>query len=99
MSCVAQAIGARADGLCPVDSDFASLLRCCERLIQISQDVFNVFEANAQPYKVRRDASAGLLRFVQLAVSRRGRVNCQALGVAHVRQMAEQLEALDLFGC
>ena len=64
-------------------------------MIQIPQDIFDVFETDAQAHKVGCDAGAGLLFRRELAVRRAGGMNRQALGIAHVRQVAEELKVVD----
>ena len=66
-----------------------------QRLPQIPQNILNILDADAQPDEVGADARAGHLVFAELAVGGGGRVDRQALGVADVRQVAEEFQALD----
>ena len=63
--------------------------------VEIGQDVVDVFDAYSQANQSRRYAGCGLLRFVQLGVGGRGRVDSQALRITDVCQVREKLQALD----
>lgn len=57
----------------------------------------NIFhlDADRQPNQVRRDARVRLLLRGQLGVRRAGRMNDERLGVRHVGEQREQLQAVD----
>ena len=69
--------------------------RNTQRLVQIPQDVLNVFNADAEADEVGRDASCDQLVFGELAVGRAGWVNGQALGVTDVGDVAKELQVVD----
>src|SRR4030067_3664552 len=71
-----------------------------ERLIEIPQDIVNVFETNAQTNEIGADACGDLLLFCELAVRCGRGMNSEALCIADVCKMAEELQAFDeLFPC
>src|ERR671911_534174 len=67
-------------------------LRSTERLIQVVQDVVDGLEADREPDVIRGDPGGLLLVHGELGVSGRGRVDDQALRVAHVGEQAVQLQ-------
>ena len=70
-----------------------------QRLVQVPQDVFDIFDADAQADEIGRHAGGDLFLLAQLAVGGGGGMDGQALGIAHVGQVAEQLQALDEASC
>ena len=66
-----------------------------QRLSQVPQDVVNVFDADGESHKVWRDAGGQLLLGRKLLVGRRGRMDGQRFGIAHVGQVRKELQALD----
>ena len=68
-----------------------------ERLIQIPENVINIFETNGQADEVRADAGRKLIFGSQLAVCRGRRMNGKTLCIADVREMAEELQVFDEF--
>src|SRR5208283_2156164 len=66
-----------------------------EPRVQIGQDVVESLDSDAETNQVRRHARRQLFSLGQLRVRRRCRVDRQAPDVADIREMAEQLEALD----
>src|SRR5206468_2518327 len=66
-----------------------------EAALEVPQQIFKGFEANGQADSAAADARGYELLLTQLAVRRTGRVNDQALGVAHVGQMAPQAKRGD----
>ena len=66
-----------------------------DRLVEIGDDVADVLDAHREPHHFRRHAGGGLLLRRQLLVRGRGGVDHQRLGVADVRQQAEQLQRVD----
>src|SRR5271157_4398770 len=66
-----------------------------KRLIEIPQNIINIFEANTQANKVRADTSRKLIFGSQLTVRCRCRMNGKTLRVADVGKVAEELQAFD----
>ena len=66
-----------------------------KRLIKIPQDILDILDAYTQADKIRADARGNLFISIELAVRSRGRMNCKALDVADIGEMAEQLQAFD----
>ena len=64
-------------------------------MIQIGNDVVNSFDADRQPDHVGAGTRGHALLVGELAVSGRGRMDDQALGIADVGDVAEQLDAVD----
>ena len=87
--------GDLADGTSSSWARVAASGRRLQRLIQIGQDVVDVLQADAEADQFGRDAAGALLFLVELRMRRGGRVNRQALGVAHVGQVREELERID----
>ena len=73
----------------------ALLRRCIQRLIQIPQNVINILKTDTQPHKVGRYPSRSHFIWVQLAVRRAGRMDCQTLGVTDICQVAQELKIID----
>ena len=69
-------------------------------LIQVPQNIINIFETNAQADEVRADSSTDLLFFIELTVCGCGRMNCQRSRVADVGKVTEKLQTFDeLLAC
>src|SRR5690606_16247338 len=66
-----------------------------ERLVEVPEDVVDVLDADAQPHEVGAHAGRGLLVGRELAVRGRRGMDREALRVADVGEVAEQLQALD----
>ena len=66
-----------------------------QRLVQVPEDVFDVLQADAQADEVGADTGCGHLLGRQLAVGGAGRVDGQALGIADVGEVAEELQVVD----
>src|SRR6185436_5812650 len=66
-----------------------------ERLIEIPQDIVDIFDADRQTDHVRANTGLDQVFFGQLAVSRRSGMNDQCLGIADVSQMRKKLQAFD----
>ena len=66
-----------------------------EACLEVGQDVVNRLDTHRETHEVRAHAGRGLFGLGQLRVGRRGRVDGQAAHVAHVREVAEQFQALD----
>ena len=64
-------------------------------LLEIIDDVFDVFQAETHPDEVRGDAAFDLLFVGQLLVRGDPRVDDEGLGVADVGEMAAQLQVVD----
>src|SRR5690606_11780626 len=71
------------------------LLRRGETLLDVLDDVVDMLEPDGQAHELRRDPSGPLLLRRQLRMRRRRRMDREALRVADVREMAEELEAFD----
>lgn len=69
--------------------------RGLEGLLEIGDDVVDVLRADGDPDEVVGHARAGLLLVRKLLVRRRPGVDGQRLGVAHVGQVGDELEAVD----
>src|SRR4051794_14910437 len=78
-----------------MDARFCLRSRDIQGLIKVPEDIVDIFKPDTQADEIGGYAGAELLLFVELAVSGRSRVDRQALGVAHVGQVAEQFQALD----
>ena len=71
------------------------LLRSGDGLVQVPDNIVDIFDAHGDPHQVLADSGRGLLLVVQLLVRGRSRVNDQALGVAEVGQVREDLHGVD----
>src|SRR5471032_616996 len=69
--------------------------RFCQSLLQIGDDVVSLFEAYRQANYVGARTGPDPLLLGELAVRRRGGMDDQALGVADVGHVAEQLDRVD----
>ena len=56
-----------------------------------------MFKSNGQADQSRGDSAGSLLLLCQLRVRRAGRMDGQALGIANIGQVREQLQRLDKF--
>ena len=70
-------------------------LHLVESLVEVVNDVLDVLDADGDANHVRRDAGRDLLLLSQLLVRGRGWVDDQRLRVAHIGQVAGELDALD----
>src|ERR1700722_8640105 len=66
-----------------------------QRLIEVSDQVFLVLDADRQPHHIGGRARLDLGGVIQLAVGGRGWMNDQRTGVADIGQMREQLQLRD----
>ena len=66
-----------------------------ERLVEIGEEVLDILDPDRQPHEVGGDTGGLLLRFVELLVCGRCRMNGERLGIANVGEVTEQLEAID----
>ena len=66
-----------------------------DRLVEIGEDIADVFDAHREPDHFRRHAGIGLLLDRELLVRRRCRVNHQRLGVADVGHQREEFQRID----
>src|SRR5690606_28139459 len=71
------------------------LLRRGQSLVDILDDVVDVLDADREAHELRRDPARLLLLGRELGVRRGRRMYRQALRVADVREVAEELETLD----
>jgi hypothetical protein len=69
-----------------------------ERLLEVADDVVNVFCANADADQVLRDTRSNPLLLRQLLVGCRPRVNGKSLRISNIGQVRDQLEAIDDLG-
>src|SRR5271157_13454 len=67
-------------------------------LVQIREDVVDVLDTDAQANELGSDTSLTLLPLVELRVSGRRGVNSQALGIADIGQVREELQRVDELG-
>jgi hypothetical protein len=74
---------------------FLALLCRAERLVEVADQVFGVFEADREAHHVGAGAGGRALFVGELAVSGRGRVQDQGAGVADIREVREEADALD----
>ena len=74
-------------------NEFADCLS--QRLIQIPDQIFHIFQANREPDQLGRDAGGGLLGRAELLVRGRRRMDHQAARVAHVCQMRKDFQLVD----
>src|SRR5690606_27576025 len=74
---------------------YALTLRDRERLIEVPQDVVDVFQTDGQTHIVGRHARQRLFFLAQLRVRRRGWMNGERTRVTDVRQVREQLQVVD----
>ena len=71
-----------------------------EGLFQIGFDVVKVFDAHRNPQHARDHSGTALLFLVELAVGGGGGVYDERFGIAHIRQMADELYVVhDFIGC
>src|SRR3982074_678381 len=79
-----------------VDDASTRLLRSkvlrAQRLLQISDQIFLVLDADRQPHNVGCGARLDLRGIVELTMRRRCRVNHQRAGVADIGEMREQFQ-------
>ena len=68
-----------------------------KRLPQIPQDVVDILDADRQPDHVGTDSAGGKILIRQLLVRSRRRMNDEALAIAHIREMGEELHVLNEF--
>ena len=68
-----------------------------QRLIEVGDDVFHIFDADRDADHIRRGACFDLLLGLELAVGGRGRVDDQRAGVAEIGHMAEDIQRIDQF--
>lgn len=66
----------------------------CQRLLDVRQDVFHIFDADGEAYQVRSDACLLQLLVAQLTVRVAGRVEHTGARVRHVRHDADHLQAV-----
>ena len=66
-----------------------------ESLIEVSQDVVEVFDTHGEANEFGRDAGGGLLFLVHLRVGRGGGVNGEGLRVSDIGKVRVQLKGLD----
>ena len=66
-----------------------------DRLVEVGEDVANVFNADGKPHQLRRHARGRLLLSRELLMRGGGRMDHQRLGVADVGQQREKLERVD----
>src|ERR1700694_5808470 len=71
-----------------------------QRLIEVPQNILDLFDSDGQPDHVVCNSASLLLFVAQLLVRRGCRMNHQALCIADVGQMREQLQAFyKTFSC
>ena len=75
-----------------------SLTSHFERLRKVCADVVYVLDADADANHILAHAARRLLRLRQLLVRGARRVNDQSLGVAHVGELAGELDGVDELG-
>ena len=68
-----------------------------EGLIEVPEDIVDVFDANAQTDEIRADTRGSLLLIRKLAVRGAGRMNGQRLGIAQVSDVTDEFQAIDEF--
>lgn len=66
-----------------------------ERLLEISNDILDILNTNRHPNQIRRDPARELLLSRKLLMRRRRRMNHERLRIAHIRQVARQLQPVD----
>src|SRR5579871_2610884 len=76
---------------------FGELRRCPEALVEIGQDIVDMFEPDREPDIAFRHAGGQLFRRIELGMGRRCRVDREAARVADIGDMIEQLEGIDEF--
>lgn len=65
-----------------------------EALLEIPNDIFNMFRAHTDPDQILRHPGPPLLLIAQLFMCRRPGVYRERLRIAHIRQIADQLEPI-----
>jgi hypothetical protein len=71
-------------------------MRLPQRLIQIPQNIVDLFQSHRKPDQIVADAARFASSSVdQLLMRGRGRMNHQALGIADIRQVRKQLAGFD----
>src|SRR5437879_6900441 len=78
-----------------VINDSLFLLTNIERLVEVPENVFDVFESHRDAHHIGLDAGLELLLGVQLLMGGRRRVNHQAARVSDVSQVRKQFQAVD----
>src|SRR5262249_51446760 len=66
---------------------FSSCLRSVQRLVEIPDDIFDIFQADRETNHVVGDAAGNLLLVAELLVGGGGGMDHQALGVADVGEV------------
>lgn len=69
----------------------------CESLVEIGEDVVDVFDADGESNQLGRDACRALLVLGELGMSSRGRLDRKGFRVADVGEVFEKLEGIDEF--
>src|SRR5664279_2714707 len=70
-------------------------LRQRQRFVQRFEQVVRMLETDGQANEIRRKTAVALLLLGELRVRGTGGMKNQALGVAHVRQVREELDVVD----
>jgi hypothetical protein len=68
-----------------------------QSLFNILNNILNSFDSNAEADHTRRDSAQTLLLFVHLRMSGSLRVDSKRFGIANIRNMAHELEAINEF--
>ena len=66
-----------------------------EGLVEVPEDIFDIFGADGKAHEIGSDTGARLLFFVELTVGSDGGVDGEGLGVADVGQVAEELQGFN----
>ena len=74
---------------------FRSLLRCGKRLIEIPDQVVQVLKSDREPHHILGDACGGMILVAQLLVCGGGGMDDEALGIADIREVREDLQGVD----
>ena len=64
-------------------------------MIQIPQNIFNIFQSNAQTDEIRADTGGELFGFGELRVGGAGGVDRHGLYIAQVGNMAKELQVIN----
>ncbi len=68
-----------------------------QRLVEVGEDVIDVFDADREADEFGGDSGGALLFLVELGMSGGGRVDRQRFGIADVGEVFEKFEGIDEF--
>src|SRR5579872_2436962 len=84
----------RADGLGPVPAVYGPDYRRIESLVEVSDDIVEVFDADTEPDHLGSHPGVALFFNRHLTMSGRGRMASQRFGVSNIHKPLDQLERI-----